>query len=401
MSWLWRRSARCAPGRARPRLLLVHPSAQLYGSDRMLLQSVRALAADWDLHVVLAEDGPLVVACRAAGAQVEVLPFPVLRKGILHPAGIVRLAGRVVAGLASGRWLARVRRADAVYVNTLTVPLWLLLARLAGVPAVCHVHEAEESLPAVLRRSLALPLRLACLVVANSQAARAVLVRSDPRLEGRIRVLHNGVPGPTRAPTPLRDRVTGDLRLLLVGRLSWRKGTDVAVEALDRLTRRGLAARLTLAGDAFAGYEPFVRGLRERVGALGLAGRVHFTGFVPDVWRLHEEADVVLVPSRCEPFGNVAVEAMLAGRPVVAAAAQGLPEIVRDGVTGLLVPAGDAEALAAAVERLAEDWSLAGRLAADGRRWAGDRFAVERYAQRLRDLVAVLVAPDDDLLGVG
>lgn len=374
---------------------MVHPSAELYGSDRMLLETVRALSPQWDVQVILAGKGPLQPACRSAGAVVETASFPVLRKTILHPRGIVRLVGQVLVGLLAGDWMRMVRGADVVYVNTITVPVWLLLARLAGVPAVCHVHEAEESAPAVVRRALTLPLRLARVVVANSAAARDVLVASDPRLAGRIQVLHNGVAGPPRTLAPLRDRITGDLRLLLVGRLSQRKGSDVAAEALGVLARRGLRARLTLAGDVFAGNESFACLLKERVAALGLADRVSFTGFVRDVWSLHEEADIVLVPSRCEPFGNVAVEAMLAGRPVIASAVQGLREILQDGVTGLLVQAGDADALANAVERLEEDRLLAQRLAMSGRMWVRDRFGVDRYAERLRDLVAGLVSGDD------
>jgi hypothetical protein len=374
---------------------VVHPTAELYGSDRMLLESVRALTPQWDVRVIVAATGPLQQACRSAGAVVQTLPFPVLRKTALHPLGILRLIGQLLTGLLTGGWMRMVRDADVVIVNTITVPVWLLLARLAGVPAVCHVHEAEESAPAVIRRALTLPLRLARLVVANSAAARDVLVTSDRRLAGRIEVLHNGVPGPPRPVAPVRRRVTGGLRLLLVGRISRRKGSDVAVEALGVLARRGVRVRLTLAGDVFAGYEPFARQLKERVAALGLADRVSFTGFVQDVWSLHEEADIVLVPSRCEPFGNVAVEAMLAGRPVIASAVQGLKEIVQDGVTGLVVPADDVHALADAVQRLEEDWLLAQTLASSGQLRARERFGVDRYAERLRDLVTGLAAGAD------
>jgi glycosyltransferase involved in cell wall biosynthesis len=374
---------------------VVHPTAELYGSDRMLLESVRALTPQWDVRVIVADTGPLQQACRSAGAAVATLPFPVLRKTALHPRGLLRLIGQLLIGLHTGGWMRMVRDADVVYVNTITVPVWLLLARLAGVPAVCHVHEAEESAPAVIRRALTLPLRLTRLVVANSTAARDVLVASDRRLAGRIEVLHNGVPGPPRPVAPVRHRLSGGLRLLLVGRISRRKGSDVAVEALGVLARRGLRVRLTLAGDVFAGYEPFARQLEERVAALGLADRVSFTGFVKDVWSLHEEADIVVVPSRCEPFGNVAVEAMLAGRPVIASAVQGLKEIVQDGVTGLLVPADDVHALADAVQRLEEDWLLAQTLASSGQSRARERFGVDRYAERLRDLVTGLATGAD------
>lgn len=379
---------------------MVHPSAELYGSDRMLVESVRALAPRWDLHVVLGRGGPLVDACRAAGARVDVLGFPMLHKGMLTPGGVLRFLHEGMAGILAGRRLLLRERPDVVYVNTLTVPGWLLAARSAGIPAVCHVHEAEEAVPAPARWMLAVPLRLARLVLTNSAAARAVLIRSDRRLSGRIRVLHNGVPGPDRDLVPLRQQVVGDVRLLLVGRLSHRKGSDVAIEAMRLLGERGVAAHLTLAGDHADGYARFADDLRARVAQAGLSERVTFLGFEPDVWRLHGAADIVLVPSRWEPFGNVAVEGMLAGRPVITSDTQGLAEIVQNGRSGLVVPAGDAPALAGAVERLVADWPLARRLAQDGRVRARRRFSTDRYARRLGELMSVPV-PTGDRVGAG
>ncbi len=369
-------------------MLLVHPSGELYGSDRMLLQTVRALSTDWDVSVVLCRTGPLQAALRAAGARVEVLDFPVLHKRMFGVRGLARTARATLTGVPAGLRLLIRARPELVYVNTLTVPLWLVLARCAGVPAICHVHEAEDALPRPARWLLAAPLRWADQVVTNSEVARDVLVDSDPGLRGRCRVLHNGVAGPTRDVAPLRPRLTGDVRLLLVGRLSWRKGSDLAIDAVRLLLARGVPVHLVLAGGGVEGDPRFAEGLRERVRRGGLGARVSFAGFRSDVWSLHDEADIVLVPSRTEPFGNVAVEGMLAGRPVVCAAAAGLTEIVRDGETGLLVPVGDAAALAAAVHRLVRDWQAARVLAAAGRSAAVQRFGAERYADDLRALTA-------------
>jgi glycosyltransferase involved in cell wall biosynthesis len=354
----------------------------------MLLESVRALSRDADLHVVLAGGGPLEDACRAAGATVEVLPFPVLHKKMLTLVGVLRFLRLGLRGVVAGRRLLTALHPDLIYVNTITVPLWLVLARWHGIRTICHVHEAEDALPGTARRALAAPLRLADVVVANSEAAHAVLVGSDRRLAGKVEVLHNGVPGPAHDVAALREVPAGEVQLLLVGRLSHRKGSDVAIEAVKLLADRGIGARLTLAGSCAPGYEGFVLGLRQRVEELGLSERVTFRGFESEVWQLHDRADVVLVPSRFEPFGNVAVEGMLAGRPVIASDTQGLTEIVEDGVSGLVVPSGDPVALADAVARLVQDWPLARRLAITGHLRAVDRFSVDRYAQRLRELAS-------------
>ena len=241
--------------RSRPRLLVAHPSSELYGSDRVALETVVALVeAGWEVVVSLAADGPLRTELEAAGARVLVLPVPVLRKNLMSVAGVVRFAlGSVRPALALWR-LLRELRPDAVYVNTVTVPLWLLVSRLARRPTVCHVHEAEADLPRAVRVALAAPLLLAQAVVANSEASRAVLVEALPRLRERTGIVDNGVPGP-RDPAPPREHLEPPVRLVLVGRISPRKGTDVAVRALAALVADGVDARLTLVGGVFPGYD--------------------------------------------------------------------------------------------------------------------------------------------------
>jgi hypothetical protein len=367
-------------------VLVVHGSAELYGSDRTLLESVRAMVGHGAaVTVALPCDGPLAGPLRQAGAVVEVAPTAVVRKSALSVPGVLRLVACALR-VAPGH-LALLRRCapQLLYVNTVIVPLWIPLARLLGIRVVCHVHEAEDGVPRQVARALVLPLLLAHAVVANSRTAREVLLRSWPRLAGRVEVVYNGVPGPTAAPVSLPEQAPQELRLVLVGRLSHRKGTDVAVAAALALRAGGLPVRLQLVGSAAPGMADLERDLRRAAEASG--GCITLAGFQEDVWPCLAAAHVVLVPSRLEPFGNVAVEAALARRPVVVSGVQGLREIVRDGATGLVVPPDDPGALAAAVRRLHADWPTTRRLAADAEADATARFGVRRYAT---ELIAVL-----------
>ncbi|GAA2726833.1 hypothetical protein GCM10009866_26340 [Cellulomonas aerilata] len=377
------------PARRQPRLLIAHPSPDVYGSDRQLLETVDgARRAGWTVQVVLPSPGPLVELLRERGATVRVVDFPVLRKALLRPGPLVGLAARGAVSVATvARGLRRLGP-DVVYVNTVTIPFWLLAARLAGVPALAHVHEAEEDQPMLVRRALAAPFLLADEVVVNSAAARRVLLDAVPALAGRTTVVHNGVPGPPADAPPPRPRRAGDpARLALVGRLSPRKGIDVALEAVALLVAQGRDVSLTVCGTPFPGYEWYEQELTERAARPDLAGRVHLAGYVHPTWDVLADADVVLVPSRVEPFGNTAAEALLARRPVVASGVQGLAEVVVDGRTGLLVPAGDAPALASAVAALLDEPGTARRLADEGLADARRRFSTERYG---RDVVAAL-----------
>ncbi|MFS0706428.1 glycosyltransferase, partial [Cellulomonas sp. 179-A 9B4 NHS] len=385
------RTAARAHGAPR-RLVVAHPSTELYGADLQMLETLRAArAGGWDVELVLPGDGPLTARAAALGVRVTRADLPVLRKSLLHPARLPGLALAAVRSVVRTTRTLRRTRPDLVYVSTLTIPWWVVAARLARVPVLCHVHEAEEDQPRVVTAALTAPLLLADRVVTNSAAARRSIGPVFGSLAERAVVVHNGVPGPADDPAP--PAPGGPLRVALVGRLSPRKGTDVALEAVAQAVARGHDLRLRVAGSTFTGYEWFERELRARLDEPALAGRVELLGFVHPTWPLLAEADVVLVPSRVEPFGNTAVEAMLAGRAVVASRVQGLAEILRDGETGLLVPPGDAAALADALARLDGDPALRARLAAAARADALTRFSPERYAVAVRAELDRLAPP--------
>ncbi|QDB80174.1 glycosyltransferase family 4 protein [Georgenia wutianyii] len=375
------------PGGGR-RVVLAHPSPDVYGSDLQLAESVRGLVEHgWLPTVVLPADGPLRPLLEERGAEVQVSDFPVLRRALLRPRPLAGLVLRAPATVWRLRRLLRASGARAVYVNTLTIPLWVVAARAAGLPVLCHSHEAER-LARPARLALTAPLLLSDVVLANSASTREVLTSTLRRLARRVVVVHNGVPDPG-PPAPPRVRGAGEeLRLVVVSRLSPRKGIHVAVQAVALLHDQGLDVTLDVCGSTFPGYEWYERALRDQVGDLGLTDAVTFHGYVAPTRPLLEAADVVLVPSFGESFGNVAVEGMLAGRPVVASDVQGLAEVLEHGVSGVLVEPGSAPALAEAVAALDADPALAERLADAGRQRATSRFGVDRY----RALVAFLVA---------
>ncbi|MCZ2817751.1 glycosyltransferase [Modestobacter sp. VKM Ac-2984] len=369
------------------RVLLVHPGSELYGSDRVFLESVAALVATDQVVVALPGPGPLADALRELGAEVVTCRMPVVRKSALRPVGALALLGDAAAGLLPSVRLLRTAGRDGVYVSTLTIPLWVLLARLLGRRVVCHVHEAERGAPAPVRRLLTLPVTWASAVVVNSRFSLGVLAESAPRVAGRATVVHNGIPSPATVPPP-RAELTGGVRLLYVGRLSARKGPQVAVAALEELRARGVPARLDLLGGVFPGYEWFEAELREAVSAAGLDGQVAFRGFEADVWPVLAAADVVLVPSVVdEPFGNTAVEAVLAARPLVVSDSSGLREAAAGYASARAVPPGRPAAWAEAVAELVADWPTVGRLAVEDAQLARARHAPETYRAEIARLL--------------
>lgn len=367
-----------------PRALIAHPSPDVYGSDLQLVESVAGLVdAGWDVTVALPTPGPLTELL--GGVRVEICDFPVLRKSLLRPSALARLALNSPRDLIRMIRLVRNVNPDVVYVNTVTIPIWVLAARLARRPVLVHVHEAEQDAAAPLRIALAVPMLAARCVIANSSASRQVLVGTLPRLADRTRVIYNGVPAP--GPIAIEPRRG---HLALVGRLSPRKGIDVALAAVALLRSEGREITIEICGTVFPGYEWYEAELRERARQPDLDGAVTFAGYVNPTTTALAQASAVLVPSRVEPFGNTAVEAMLAGRPVVASNVQGLGEILDHGRTGLLVAPGDATELAAAVRTLLDDPLLADRLARAGRSDAAARFSPARYRSDVASCLAAM-----------
>jgi glycosyltransferase involved in cell wall biosynthesis len=363
-----------------PSVLLAHPSPDRYGSDLQMVRAVRGLVdAGWRAEVFLPADGALVSTLEdIPSVKVRVARFTVLRKALAKPTGLLSLLLSVPFDLV--RTIRRIRRsgADVVYVNTVTIPIWIIAARLCRRPVLVHVREAEADRPRLLQLALNAPMLWATRVVTNSKASRQVLTTSVPPLAARTSVLYNGIPDPGPAPA-----VTPSGRVALVGRLSPRKGIDVALEAIAILRRGGQEVHLDICGTPYAGYEWYEEQLRTRADQPDLRGAVHFHGYVHPTWPVLSSAQIVVVPSRTEPFGNVAVEGMLAQRPVIASDVQGLAEIISSGETGWLVPADDEHALASAISKVLDNPELASGVARAARTSALERFSMERYVHEV------------------
>jgi glycosyltransferase involved in cell wall biosynthesis len=237
----------------------------------------------------------------------------------------------------------------------------------------------------------ALYRRADCVVVSNPVlAARSSLVQQARRVE----VIPLGIDlEPYRARDPARDARVEQIcalapgpRILFVGRFVYYKGIDVLIDAMTRCP-----GTLMLVGDGALDRE-----LRMQVAALGLGERVRFIGRVSDeaLPAYYHASDVFVLPSVAvtEAYGLVQIEAMAAGVPVVSTnLPTGVPWVNQDGVTGLIVPPRDAEALAEALGRLLEDPGLRRTLGANGRRRAGAVFSRDRTIEAFKDLIETTV----------
>lgn len=353
-----------------------------------------------------------VVAAVSTGARLEgaeVIVGTLGKSGAPVPDGVrvVRFGRRGPFDLrAAGRLIAFARRERITIVHThnVTANLYglLLILMVPQLVHVIHVHAhfqqiLLESQRSRLKRFLLLrgnawALRRCDRVIANSESVRDFLLEHavDP---GKIRVVYNGVDvlrieEDARLPCPLAESFSGqstggDSGTKLVGafgRLAPVKNYPLLLEAA-RLVLEKEPARFVIAGE---GPE---RGELERLASqLGIADRVHFAGWLQNPYPFLAVVDVVVLTSSAEGFGLALLEAMALERPVVATAVGAIPEIVHDGMNGILVPAADPEALASAIVRLLRDRSLRGVLGARGHEVALREFSSATMCDRVEQV---------------
>jgi glycosyltransferase involved in cell wall biosynthesis len=302
----------------------------------------------------------------------------VLRRSLMSPRGVSRVAASWAADAGGLGRMARRRGIALVHTNTSVTLGGAAAARIAGIPHVWHVREIyagfERWFPAY-RRLLLTADALPCVSKAACEQFDA-----DPAAF----TIYDGLAvAPGRAPRDAARKALGVPRDALVvavlGRISGWKGQDVAVRALAHLPPDAV---LLIAGQPWHGEERHLRELRRLADSHGLADRVVLAGFVEDVSLVYGAADVIAVPSKQpDPLPNAALEAAASGCCVVASAHGGLPEILRDGDTGLLVPPRDPEALAAAIAG-ADRERLGAAAAAD----VAQRFDPERMLTEIQQL---------------
>lgn len=373
----------------RPRvrtIIVAHPSNDLYGSDRMALRTIAAFVrAEIDVHVAVPIEGRFSKAAQAAGAKIVLTKTLTLRKDLLSPRGFAVAIVHFFLGLWGALRVVHRVNPDVVYVNTVTIPTWQVAAFICRTSCVVHVREAEP-VASLLHYALTAPLLMAKRVIANSNATKSWISARIAILNRRTTVLYNGIQGPAEVVKP---PVSFDPpRIALVGRISPRKGHDVAIKAFARTRAEGQRAKLIVIGSCFPGYEPYEDELKLLCRTLGVSDDVEFVGYRDNVWQEYQAATFAIVPSRVEPFGNVAVEAMLCRRVVIASDIQGLSEIIINGHSGYLVPKDDVAALAKAMTCVLRSDDDQERIAQNALDRAQFMFSPEAYNRSIVELVS-------------
>jgi len=381
-------------------LFFDHTGAQS-GAEIAMLNLVRHLdRAKVTPVVVFGAGGPVAEQMRAF-AETHVLPLPIAvataKKDSLGIATLFRFRA-TLGGIAYIWRLARFIRekeVDLVHTNSLKADLiGGFAARISRRRLIWHVRDRIDNdyLPSpVVRTFRWLSRWVPHFVIANSTATLESLdspgqqggsVPSEPNRGGRSIVVHDGTLWPFPADRTVESN--GLFRIGLIGRISPWKGQHIFLRAAELVHQRFPQARFFIVGGAMFGEAEYEREVRSLTESLGISNVVTFTGFRSDVQNIIADMDLIVHASTTgEPFGQVIIEGMAAGKPIIATDGGGVPEIVEHGKTGILVPMGDAQIMAEAISKVLADPALAADMGARGRERVHDYFTIERKARKV------------------
>ena len=394
------------PHTVQHKILYLDHTAKLGGGEIALINLLCAQDRSKFCPIVaLASEGPLVRKLEALEIETYVLPLASsitdARKDLLGPGSLLRLvdASRLIAYIFTLARFIREHGVAIVHANSLKAGLYGgFAARLAGVPMLWHVRDHVDSryLPAKVAWLMrGLIRRLPSVVVANSHSTLSRLTdspASNPGVGGAVRmtVIHDGVDPDLYCRSEQPEK--GSKRVALVGRIAPWKGQHVFIDAAAKVLRKRPDTRFQIVGAPLFGETDYNDGLHQQVADLGIQDSVEFTGFQSDVAGLLGKVAIVVHASTIgEPFGQVVAEGMAAAKPVIATEGGALPEIVENGLSGILVPMGDSDAMADAIESLLADPDAARAMGEAARRRIQDRFTIDMTARRVEGIYSYML----------
>lgn len=388
-----------------PRVLFIDHTSVLGGGELALIALVRELdRSKFTPVVLLFAEGPLVAEMQALAETHLLLLPPELGESRRDGATAGRLPWK--KGFQLLRFLYQLNEKidelhpDLIHTNSLKSDiLGGVIAKLQGVPLVWHIRDriSEDYLPRTTVRGL----RAACrwvpsALIANSRATLEALHLPETKLAKAISSGIDLAPfvrsaqGTETLPEAVESG--NEVRIGLIGRICTWKGQDVFLRAAALVHRSFPSVKFLVVGAPLFGEEEYEKTLRELAASLGVADSVTFTGFQRDIPGIIAGLHLIVHASTIpEPFGQVIVQGMAAGRPVVASEGGGPSEIIEDGRTGFLTERGSPEALATVIEKLLHDPVSAQTAALEGQKAALIRYGSDVTTRMVEDLYRELL----------
>ncbi|HLO74374.1 MAG TPA: glycosyltransferase family 4 protein [Flavobacterium sp.] len=379
-------------------ILFVHQSAELYGSDKTLLLLLKHINKQkFCPIVVLPNDGPLKKELEKENIEVFITPVIKLHRKMFTPTNLLLLLNHFRQGFSTLNKLHKKYRFEIIYSNTLAVLIGFLFARIKGIKHIWHVHEIIES-PKLVSKifSFLISRRSNFFTIYNSKAT-AIFWESFFGERKNYIIVSNGLEIQSNNITTneielIRKKmfeVEDEIVIGLVGRINRWKGQFMLLEAFNDLIKKHSNLKLIFVGSTTDNQQHIINELNSKIQKYQIEKNVKIIPFQSNINSIWKAIDIAVVPSiEPEPFGLVAVEAMLASKPVVASNHGGLTEIIDHQQTGFLIEPNNIQELINAIEKLINDKKLRLDMGQKGYKRAAEEFSIQKHVSKIEKVLA-------------
>lgn len=372
-------------------VLVLHSSTDLYGASRSLIRSVIGLRREgFKPIVILSSEGSLADAIRNEDVEVLIIRLGVVRRKYFNFSGLINRLRFMKKASDELKRLAILHHVKVIYTNTTAVWVGAWVAKRLGIKHIWHVREIIEH-PSWFKKFIQILLQKTgdlVLCVSNATANNY----SPIVAEKKLKVVYNGIDYKPflEAKYNLKKEIGIDQNTVLIGmiaRVHFWKGQPYFLDVARELASKYDNIHFVMVGDAFEGYEYLYDEINHKTKENGLEGKVSDLGYRTDIPNIMSGLDIFMLPSILpDPLPTTVLEAMAAGKPVIATNHGGAKEMVLERETGYLVPWDNAPKAAKAFEQLIEDEKLRITLGNAGQLRVIKDFSIEAYIKNMGEI---------------
>lgn len=384
------------------KILFIHQSAELYGSDKTLFLLLKNLDKKTFYPVVILPfDGPLKEVLEKENIEVIVAPVLKLYRKLFTLKNSFNFFLEIKKAFQIGNALHKKHQFDLVYSNTLAVLFGIFFAKIKKIKHLWHVHEIIEK-PSLFKKGFIrlLALKSNSIIVYNSIATKDFWEK-EAIISNKGKVIWNGIEIKEPTISDLDRAIikrdlflssTNEIIIALVGRISRWKGQMLLLDAFYKLSENFSNIKLVFIGAPPPNQEGFQEDLENKIVNYKLEKSVLIIPFQNDIFKIWQSIDIAVVPStEPEPFGLVAIEAMLAKKPVIASNHGGLSEIVLNDETGFLIEPNNKEELIIKLTNLIENEILRNEMGKKGFDRVVSKFSINQYVNSFEELFKKII----------
>jgi glycosyltransferase involved in cell wall biosynthesis len=378
-------------------LLFIHQSGEMYGSDKTLLFLLKYLdKSRFTSVVILPSEGPLKIALENENIKVVIAPVLKLHRKMFSVKEIYNFLNDSKKAVSTMDILHKTHHFDIIYSNTLAVLLGINYARKRKIKHIWHIHEIIESPKLIKHFFLKLIQIKANTKIIYNSFATSKFWNINSIIARKSVIILNGLESikeilPEKEIQKIRldffNADSNEIVIALIGRINSWKGQAILLEGFVELAKLNTNIKLVFIGSTPPNQDYLVADLHNKITECNITEKVAIIPFQENIADFWQSIDIAVVPSiEPEPFGLVAVEAMLAKKPVVASNHGGLSEIVVNNETGLLVEPRNVNELIIALQKLIENEELRKSFGQKGYEKAIKEFSVEHYTKKIEGI---------------